>query len=72
MHSIGKSAVKCFSTEDDFEKAVATVIKEYCLLKIASILRVGPRLPKLFGFDIVVFEKCIEFSMECCYEVTQI
>lgn len=41
-------------------------IKEYCLLKIASILGVGPKLNNMFGFDLVVYDECIEFCMEEC------
>ena len=41
-------------------------IKEYSLLKIASILGVGPKLNNLFGFDLLVYDECIEFCMEEC------
>jgi hypothetical protein len=47
---------------DEFAKA----LKEYCCLKIASGLGVGPRLPRPEGFDLILHSNCIEFSMENC------
>lgn len=33
-------------------------------MKVASMARVGPKLKPYFGFDIIMFEECIEFAME--------
>jgi serine/threonine protein kinase len=33
---------------------------------IASALRIGPKVIKTFGFDIVVYRECLCFSMEFC------
>jgi serine/threonine protein kinase len=33
---------------------------------VAAILKVGPQLRNLLGFDIVVFKDCAEFCMEQC------
>lgn len=41
-------------------------IKEYSILKISSILGVGPKMNNIFGFDMVVYDECIEFCMEEC------
>lgn len=41
-------------------------IKEYTINKIASALRVGPRVIKIQEFDLITYEKCIEFCMEKC------
>ena len=41
-------------------------MKEYAFLKIAAVLEVGPQIMPIFGFDLLVFEDCIEFSMEKC------
>lgn len=41
-------------------------IKEYSILKIASILGVGPKMNNIFGFDLVAYDECIEFCMEEC------
>jgi len=38
---------------------MASVLKEYCFLKIAALLNIGPSLNNIFGFDLVVFEDCI-------------
>jgi serine/threonine protein kinase len=27
-------------------------------------LKSGPKIPKIFGFDLLVYNNCIEFSME--------
>jgi serine/threonine protein kinase len=59
--------IKCINiTEENFETGFARVVKEFCLLKVAAILKVGPQLSNLFGFDIVVFKDCAEFCMEQC------
>jgi len=42
------------------------VINEYCLLKIASAVTAGPRHITPFGFDLVIYDNCIEFAMEYC------
>lgn len=56
--------IKCLTFPHvPFEDQLAMAIKEYCLLKIASILGVGPKLKNLFGFDLVVYDECIEFCM---------
>ncbi len=31
-----------------------------------SALEIGPKLVKKFNFDILVYDNCIEFSMEFC------
>jgi serine/threonine protein kinase len=33
---------------------------------VAAILKVGPQLSNIFGFDIAVFKDCAEFCMEQC------
>lgn len=42
------------------------VVKEYFLLAIASVLKAGPALVKIFGFDLLIFRDEICFSMEYC------
>lgn len=37
------------------------------MLKIASLLGVGPQIGALFGFDLIIFKECIEFCMEKCH-----
>ena len=49
-------AIKCFPYENNkLVETFALVLKEYCCLKIASGLGVGPETPKVFGFDIIIF-----------------
>lgn len=61
-------AIKCIRIKED-ERAESTMlrtIKEYTINKIASALRVGPRVIKIQEFDLITYEKCIEFCMEKC------
>jgi hypothetical protein len=58
------SVVKCTPLKDGpFAETFLRVAKEFSILKIASELEVGPKLSKIFGFDLVVCEECIEFCM---------
>jgi hypothetical protein len=66
------AAIKCFRyAEDAMLPALGLALREFCLFKIAAALGVGPRLPRVFGFDLVVFSQCIEFSMERCLNYSQ-
>jgi hypothetical protein len=57
--------IKCIKIpKGNFATIFPRVIKEFCLLKIAAILKIGPQLSNIFGFDIVVFNDCAEFCME--------
>lgn len=66
-------AIKCFKKSDDklTLKHFSSVLTEYCLLKIASALEAGPNMTDIYGFDIMVFEDCIEFGMELCEDIEQ-
>ena len=33
---------------------------------MVSRLKSGPKMPKIFGFDLLVYSDCIEYSMEFC------
>ena len=60
-------AIKCLPIEeDDFREYFTRAIKEYCLFKIATAIRVGPNLGgvSLSGFDLICYQDCIEFVME--------
>jgi hypothetical protein len=66
------TVIKCINIpESHFAAAFPRVIKEFCLLKIAAILNVGPQLNNIFGFDIVVFKDCAEFCMERCILINE-
>lgn len=56
--------IKCTTFKPkDFLDTLIVVVKEYSFLKIAAALEVGPQITPIFGFDLLVFEDCIEFSM---------
>jgi len=38
-------------------------IKEIFLMKIASVLRIGPSIKNWLGFDLIIHRSCIEFAM---------
>jgi serine/threonine protein kinase len=60
-----KEAVKCFSfLEGGPAEAFAKALKEFCFLKIASGLGVGPKLGSSIGFDLLISQNCVEFAME--------
>ena len=62
--------IKCLPLPElDFEDAFRQAVTEYCLLKVAADLRVGPRVGGIFGFDLILSDGCIEFAMERCYPV---
>jgi hypothetical protein len=46
------------------------VICEWFLLKIASELNLAPKILQPCGFDLLMFDSCIEFAMEVCTEIT--
>lgn len=43
---------------------ISSAIKEYCCLKIASALGFAPKTDNYLGFDIIIFENCVQFAME--------
>lgn len=62
--------VKCLPLPElDFEDAFRRAVTEYCLLRVASDLRVGPHVGGVFGFDLILSDGCLEFVMERCYPV---
>ena len=56
--------IKCIPVRSECTRHAA--IKEWFLLKIASAAEIGPKISNHFGFDILMFEGCIEFAMETC------
>lgn len=39
-------------------------IKEWTILKICSVLQCSPRMENYLGFDMIIYEDCIQFVME--------
>jgi hypothetical protein len=39
---------------------------EYLSFEVIARLESGPKMPKVFDFDLLVYKNCIEFSMEFC------
>ena len=64
----GKEIVlKCVPVKS--EKTRRRTIEEYFLLRVASALGCAPRIDKIFGFDMLMYQECIEFPMEVCLKV---
>lgn len=60
-------ALKCISfKEENFATVFKNTLAEYFVMKIASILEVGPMIKPPFGFDIIIYRNCLEFTMEFC------
>lgn len=65
-------AIKCMeinkheSSQITISKFILRAIKEYFFAKIASLLKVGPKLIKYQEFDLIFYSNCIEFWMEQC------
>ena len=66
--------IKCYQIDkpDDSKNVFATALKQFCLLKVASGLGVGPKLMKHGEYDIIFSQRCLEFAMEQCQEVYSI
>jgi hypothetical protein len=59
--------VKCNSyTNKKFLKVFRDTLLEYLSFEVISRLESGPKMPKVFDFDILIYKNCIEFSMEFC------
>lgn len=46
--------------------------KEYFILRIASALKIGPNLNRSLGFDMFLYDNCIEFAIEECIHLSNI
>lgn len=53
--------IKCIPVVSKNSRCSA--IKEWFLMKVASVIGVGPQILDYFGFDILMFSECIEFGM---------
>ena len=58
--------MKCMETKHKQVNRRAKAIKEWFIMKICSILKVGPQIEPYFGFDILMYSECVEFAMEVC------
>ena len=62
-----KVAIKRIEIKEiKFEQTLYSVMRELFLLNIASALGIGPKMRKIYGFDLVIYRNTIEFSMEFC------
>ena len=57
---------KEFILDEELEK----VYSEYFLCTIASILKAGPKMESIFGYDIIVTRNSAFFAMELCQKYT--
>lgn len=59
--------VKCnIYKPNSFASVFKYTLLEYLAYQVASRLHIGPCMPKVFGYDLLVFDDCVEFSMEFC------
>jgi serine/threonine protein kinase len=66
-------AVKSFFFDDQNKnQVIEAVIKECSLLKISSVLKCAPAVGRGIGFDILVYDDCIQFLMEKGLKVTSL
>ena len=49
---------------ESFHQTFPKVIKEWCILKICSIINCCPRVDLYLGFDVIVYTDCIQYAME--------
>ena len=45
-------------------------IREYTILKVASLIECAPGLPTPWGFEVLLFSNCAVFAMERCVEIS--
>ncbi len=55
-----------FTPTQKSQKKLSNAIIEYCMYKLCSALKIGPHTPAYFGFDLLIFNSTVEFSMEKC------
>lgn len=51
-------------------KYIRLTILEYCFYKLFSILRIGPKVYDIFGFNLIIYDDSIEFAVEECKEIS--
>lgn len=44
-------------------ETIEQVIKEYAIMKLLSSLECAPVLNKIFGFDLIISDKCVYFEV---------
>lgn len=47
------------------------IIIEYCIAKLCSILKIGPCMKLMFGFDLIIYDHYVEYAMEYCMDASQ-
>jgi hypothetical protein len=55
-----------FFTPGQGAKTIRNVVQEYSITKLSSLLECGPSVGKFTGFDLIIFNNSVEFSMEEC------
>lgn len=45
---------------------IVEIMQEYCLAKICSLLKIGPKIMSWGRIDLICYQDCMEFSMEYC------
>lgn len=61
------AAIKCTTyTKKSFIRILKSTLQELLTFALLSRLKSGPNMPKVFGFDLLVYPDCIEYSMQFC------
>lgn len=56
------SAIKEIRLGNNPLSTIQQAIREYGIMKLLSAMECGPALNKIFGFDLVINDKCIYFE----------
>lgn len=57
------SAIKEIVLGANSMETIEQVIKEYAIMKLLSSLECAPVLNKIFGFDLIISDKCVYFEV---------
>lgn len=47
------------------------IITEYFFSLLAGLLEVGPKIHRLFGFDIILYNDCADYVLEVCQNLSE-
>ena len=53
----------------EYHEKFYDAIKECCITRVCGVFEIGPRPVKSMGFDLVIYENCIDFCIEKCEEL---
>ena len=53
----------------EYHEKFYDAMKECCITRICGVFGIGPRPVKPMGFDLIIYENCIDFCVEKCEEL---